>query len=205
VSGCKVCRSDGSAWVDDNTKCGGGQNCLNGTCLTQNLTQICFPNSVLGCKVCSADGTAWVDNNAKCAGSQTCSNGTCIAPEEDLTPLYAQIATLQQQIADLQRQLAVKTGASAGQTFSCTQIVKNLFYGMTSDSQVKCLQEFLKAQGFFSGAATGSYYTLTKTAVTAFQEKYASEILTPYGLVRGTGSVGVATRTKINQIMGNFH
>ncbi len=39
-------------------------------------------------------------------------------------------------------------------------------------------------------------------AVIRFQEKYASEILAPLGLQKGTGYVGYATRTKVNQILG---
>jgi peptidoglycan hydrolase-like protein with peptidoglycan-binding domain len=142
-----------------------------------------------------------VDDDSQCSGGQTCSSGTCIGSEEDLAPLYAQIARLQQQIADLQQQLAAKIGAAAGQTFSCNQITKNLSYGITNDPQVKCLQEVLKAQGLFNGTVTGNYFNLTKDAVAAFQERYAGEILTPYHLTRGTGSVGAATRAKINRLI----
>lgn len=38
--------------------------------------------------------------------------------------------------------------------------------------------------------------------VSAFQEKYRSEILTPYRLTKGTGVVGEATRVKLNKIYG---
>jgi len=41
-----------------------------------------------------------------------------------------------------------------------------------------------------------------KIAVIAFQEKYASEILAPYGLTSGNGYVGVSTRAKLNQLYG---
>ena len=42
----------------------------------------------------------------------------------------------------------------------------------------------------------------TASAVTTFQEKYKSEILTPVGLAHGTGYVGPSTRKKLNQLYG---
>lgn len=42
----------------------------------------------------------------------------------------------------------------------------------------------------------------TASAVSAFQEKYASEILAPSGLSNGTGFLGASTRAKLNQLYG---
>jgi len=76
---------------------------------------------------------------------------------------------------------------------------------LRSNPEVRCLQEFLKNQGaeiYPEGLVTGNFLSLTKAAVIRFQEKYASEILTPLGLERGTGFVGEMTRAKINEILG---
>lgn len=373
VSGCKVCKSDGSGWGDDNSKCSSGQICQSGNCVTN---QVCTPNSVSGCKVCNSTGLAWVDTDSKCAANQVCQSGTCVAAcvphaskqcsgsdlywydscgvKENLVQscgadsqttnykcggnwiqretiqqgcaagacftnsiwnndtncassnkvcnnavcavpaavcssqcakdakqcsaggyqicsdangdgcnewgsiidcaanqicnngicvvqlpsgaaisanpiasnnsaaisisnsspagkpfatlmaakmtraeILAAIAKIQALIADLQKQLLAITG---GAKYSCTQITKNLYYGMKNDSQVKCLQEVLKNQGY-SVTASGNYDAATKTAVAQFQQKYAAVILMPYHLVRGSGNVGTATMAKINQIV----
>jgi hypothetical protein len=86
---------------------------------------------------------------------------------------------------------------------SCTQISKNLKYGMR-DEQVKCLQEFLTSQGpeiYPEGLITGYFGKLTLFAVKRFQQKYSKEILAPLGLTQPTGFVGPSTRAKINQLL----
>ena len=87
---------------------------------------------------------------------------------------------------------------------SCNNFNEDLSYGLRNDNRVKCLQEFLKNQGpdiYPEGLVTGNFLSLTKTAIIRFQEKYASEILTPLSLFRGTGFVGLRTRDKINQLL----
>ena len=74
-----------------------------------------------------------------------------------------------------------------------------------NNNEVDCLQEFLKSHlpGIYpEGLITGNFLSLTQSAVIRFQEKYAEDILIPLGLEAGTGFVGLATRTKINQILG---
>ena len=66
------------------------------------------------------------------------------------------------------------------------------------------MQSFLKAQGtdiYPEGLVTGNFGSLTKAAVIRFQEKYASDILTPVGLLKGSGYVGAKTIAKINQLI----
>lgn len=46
------------------------------------------------------------------------------------------------------------------------------------------------------------YSEAVAAAVSSFQEKYKSEILTPTGLQNATGYVGVATRAKLNKLYG---
>ncbi len=50
------------------------------------------------------------------------------------------------------------------------------------------------------GNETEYFGNMTKTAVIAFQEKHRSEILTPAGLVAGSGLVGQNTRAKVRKI-----
>ena len=115
--------------------------------------------------------------------------------------LLTKIDFLQKEIAKVQTQINAILGKK---TISCQQLVNNLYFGMQSP-EVSCLQEFLKSQGseiYPEGLTTGYFGVLTQAAVIRFQEKYASEILTPLGLDKGTGLVGSATRAKINEILG---
>jgi peptidoglycan hydrolase-like protein with peptidoglycan-binding domain len=47
------------------------------------------------------------------------------------------------------------------------------------------------------GLVTGYFGAATKRAVIRFQEKYAADILKPWGLARGTGIVAKTTAAKL--------
>lgn len=88
---------------------------------------------------------------------------------------------------------------------NCAVIARNLRVGM-SGSDVKVLQEVLnrntetrlaQAGPGSPGSETMYFGQITKAAVTKFQEIYKDEVLTPVGLVSGSGYVGVFTRAKI--------
>ena len=80
------------------------------------------------------------------------------------------------------------------------ELLRTLALG-SSGEDVKTLQEILLKEGVYPrGLITGYFGALTRQAVVRFQEKYASDILTPTGLKKGSGVVGPATRKKINEI-----
>ena len=122
--------------------------------------------------------------------------------DELISRLSAQIEQLKRQIAEYQAKINAILG-SGNSSFACSEIKNNLYFGLKGNQEVSCLQEFLKNQGadiYPEGLVTGNFLSLTQQAIIRFQEKYASEILAPLGLVKGTGYVGQMTRNKINQL-----
>ena len=102
------------------------------------------------------------------------------------------------------------TGGSTGSTSCDTTFTQNLKQGSTG-SEVMALQKFLNNNGFTvatSGAGSAgnetSYFgPATKAAVIAFQNAYASDVLTPVGLSAGTGYWGPSSRAKANAMCTN--
>lgn len=119
--------------------------------------------------------------------------------------IVAQIVQIQAMIKTLQVQLAALTGqALVGGIPARFKFAAKLKTGMKS-LDVQYLQSFLKSQGsdiYPEGLVTGYFGAKTAAAVTRFQEKYAAEILQPFGLMQGTGILGEKTTQKINSLMG---
>ncbi len=115
--------------------------------------------------------------------------------------MIALIQKLQQQIADLQKQLAQAQGT---QTVWCHNFNKNLSAGV-SNEEVASLHTVLKKEGFDifdEEKANKEFGESTASAISGFQQKYASEILTPLGLKYSTGILGKSTRAKLNKLFG---
>ena len=70
-----------------------------------------------------------------------------------------------------------------------------------SGADVTALQTALQKDGE-DVTASGYFDEQTASAVSGFQEKYASSVLTPVGLQHGTGYFGASTRTKLNALYG---
>jgi len=114
-----------------------------------------------------------------------------------ITQLQAQIVTLQAQILELIQ--AQQSGSSWCYTFNETLIQGN------SGAVVSALQTAMQKSGYIidnSEVTSTLFGTSTKDAVIKFQQKYSSEILSPYGYTSGTGIVGLMTRTKLNNLYG---
>jgi hypothetical protein len=86
------------------------------------------------------------------------------------------------------------------------KFTRNLHFQMIG-ADVKELQKYLNSRGFVvaqigvgsPGKETNYFGTLTKAALIKFQEAYATEILIPAGLIKGTGYFGPSTRAFVNK------
>ena len=131
--------------------------------------------------------------------------------------VYAQTsAALQAQINDLHTKIAlVQAQLGMGQTVSTIvpptfRFSRTLAVGARG-ADVRYLQELLNrdtetrvnAPGLLGGAGNETEYFggATKAAVIRFQNKYATDVLRPAGLSRGTGLVATLTRNKLNTLL----
>lgn len=68
---------------------------------------------------------------------------------------------------------------------------------LSAGSKGKEVEELQKC---LQGRVTGYFGQETKQLVINFQEKYAEDILSPWGYTKGTGTVGKTTREKLNEV-----
>ena len=119
---------------------------------------------------------------------------------DEFSALQQQLFLLIQQVTQLQSNLNTLQKISQ---LSCKTLERNLGLNESGDD-VEFLQISLEKEGFSVGGERRNrvYGELTASAVTGFQQKYKSEILTPAGLQYGTGFAGKGTRAKLNSIYG---
>jgi len=72
---------------------------------------------------------------------------------------------------------------------------------INSETEVTKLQRFLQFNTSSKVSVTGIFDKATKQAVQAFQQEYADDILTPWGMTQSSGYVYYTTQKKINEIM----
>ena len=109
--------------------------------------------------------------------------------------LQTQIQALLAELQALQAQLAAVQGNGSCYTFN-----NKISIGQTG-VDVTNLQTVLQKDGE-QVQGTGTFDDQTASAVSAFQEKYRSDILAPAGLSAGTGYVGARTIAKLNALFG---
>ena len=121
----------------------------------------------------------------------------------------ASVAELKLMIAELQEKimvLQVKLGEAVKlEETWCHDFNVNLKIG-DSGAEVSALEQALVGEGFpvteHSSNFPAVFDEKMASSVVGFQEKYASEILAPWGLTHGTGYVGSKTREKLNELYG---
>jgi len=115
-----------------------------------------------------------------------------------LQDLQAQIQALLSQIVQLQAQLNQGQGGTVPPAF-CYNFQNSLRLG-DSGADVRALQQALKEEGLYFGNITGNFDVGLFQAAASFQEKYQREILSPFGITRGTGFVGRTTKAQLNKL-----
>ncbi len=89
-------------------------------------------------------------------------------------------------------------------TTSCPLITSYLKFGGNNDSsQVAKLQIFLKNSQNLDVDVNGTFDIKTEAAVKAFQTKYMSDTMGPWGATQGSGFVYITTEKKINELACN--
>ncbi len=87
--------------------------------------------------------------------------------------------------------LAVLFGLLLAIPVSAAEFNKNLRFGMTKNTDVSKLQEYLTSENLYAGPITGNFFSLTLKAVKVFQKRE---------LLPATGFIGSMTRIRLNQI-----
>ncbi|MBU2082318.1 GPI anchored serine-threonine rich family protein [Patescibacteria group bacterium] len=113
--------------------------------------------------------------------------------------VQAQINALMQQIQALQQQIR-QLQAQQGTTAWCHDFNANLGIGKSGDEVANLIIALQKETLITEHEA--DFDEQVASVVTAFQEKYRSEVLASYGLKYGTGFVGKSTRAKLNSLYG---
>jgi len=122
-----------------------------------------------------------------------------------ITAKAVTIQELMDQIAKLQAQLQAMQAQQDTTQKWCHTFNANIGMGQkTGLPEVEALATALQKEGMLEQGAIfpEGYDETLASAVTGFQEKYASEILTVYNLKHGTGYVGKSTRARLNALYG---
>src|ERR1700690_2788285 len=90
---------------------------------------------------------------------------------------------------------------------TCVDVSMNLHMAPATSPQTQLqvvyLQTDLVHEGYtINPNELGTFGPSTEAAVNAFQEKYASDVLAPFGLTQATGYVGPVTRLKLEALYG---
>jgi len=128
----------------------------------------------------------------------------------ELVELFIALEVIPADKADQARAaLAQQQGGGASVSAVCPYTwTRSLTKGSTGDDVMK-LQQFLNSSADTQLASSGvgslgnetSYFgSITNSGVVKFQDKYASEVLTPIGLSAGTGYFGSMSRAKANEL-----
>jgi hypothetical protein len=123
--------------------------------------------------------------------------GMSRAQTQSVVSMQTELQQLLAEVSSFESQIAAQGGSTASW---CYTFNANLSIGM-SGSAITALQTALQKNGE-TVTANGTFDDQTAAAVSGFQDKYASTILTPNGLTNPTGYAGKSTRAELNSLYG---
>ena len=101
--------------------------------------------------------------------------------------------------------VATAGGSNAVISGTCPLITASIMKpnGANDPGEVARLQSFLKDTEGYDADVNGAFDKKTESAVIAFQTRYLSEIMGPWGATKASGTVYITTTKKINEISCN--
>ncbi len=134
-------------------------------------------------------------------GSSSTGSNPTSTPTPTATPTPAPVVPTNGGSGSSSGESSSSSGSRVAYPYACNQFTSFMRYGYNNDAnQVIKLQTFLRDAEKMNITINGIFDKQTENAVIAFQNKYNSTIMGPWGASQGSGYVYITTIKQINKI-----